>query len=245
MFKSKPTDKSLPNSAKDKTGSSNFPNQKNTSSGNNSTPASGISLQGIQGFIHSWASRLDRFVGDFEFFQRVAAACYPVTHAIVVQILSANERTVLPQAIRHMHYRVVSPHKAPGLSSAQAVGLGTTGFEVFCINHDLVPQLLPSSAVRRIVQNVQVLYPNTSQSSHSVIFVLLLMMAQYFSEVRILDKISSTTTATGPKSDRAHTQLQQTILLVPILEDFFVRIHSSRYLILVKANCYTSVITFS
>eukprot|EP01042_Synura_sphagnicola_P024324 gene24324-31128_t len=54
---------------------------------------------GVGAFINSWAARLDRFVADFDFFQRVAAACYPATHPVVVRVLTTHQALLVPQAL--------------------------------------------------------------------------------------------------------------------------------------------------
>lgn len=199
-----------------------------------SAASTAAALQGVGAFIHSWAARLDRFVADFDFFQRVAAACYPATHPVVVRVLATHQALLVPQALRHMNYGVVRPQKAANLSSVQAVGLGTTGFEVFCINHDVVPQLLPSSAVRRVAQFGASLF--SSQRSHAFVLSAVVLLAQYLADLRHLPDApgsGSGVAATSPKrapaaaaarADRAQSQQQQALQLLPIVEDVLARV---------------------
>lgn len=197
-----------------------------------SAASAAAALQGVGAFINSWAARLDRFVADFDFFQRVAAACYPATHPVVVRVLTTHQALLVPQALRHMNYGVVRPQKTANLSAAQAVGLGATGFEVFCINHDVVPQLLPSSAVRRVAQFGATLF--SSQRSHAFVLSAVVLLAQYLADLRHLpDAPLSGTAAASPKRtpgaggariDRAQSQQQQALQLLPIVEDVLARV---------------------
>lgn len=199
-----------------------------------SAASAAATLQGVGAFIHSWAARLDRFVADFDFFQRVAAACYLATHPVIVRVLTTHQALLVPQALRHMNYGVVRPQKTGNLSSVQAVGLGTTGFEVFCINHDVVPQLLPSSAVRRVAQFGATLF--SSQRSHAFVLSAVVLLAQYLADLRHLpDAPVAGTTAASPKRtagasaggvriDRAQSQQQQALQLLPIVEDVLARV---------------------
>lgn len=84
-----------------------------------------------------------------------------------------------------MNYAIV---EAQALAKHNQINTSTLqGFDVFCLNHNLTPALLPVTACRRIAQHLQRLYVHSHAASATFCLAALGMLAQYVLGLRDLD----------------------------------------------------------
>lgn len=93
-------------------------------------------------------------------------------------MFAGQQETVAQFYRRSKNYGTIKPERRARLPPTQALtATNATGFEVFAINHGLVPELIATSAVRRISQFSRGLLNNEQGTSYCLLSFLL--VAQY------------------------------------------------------------------